>query len=85
MSDSNPELTKVTSKGQITIPSKIRKKYEINKGDQLVVIPVDNGLILKKIDIPSIEEFKKRIEQRNQEIGLDEIEELVHKKRGLNE
>jgi len=40
-------ITKMSSKGQIVIPSEIRK--DIREGEKLIVIKKDKQLILKKI------------------------------------
>ena len=41
-------ITKVSSKGQIVIPSNMRK--DISVGDQFLIIKEDNKFILKKIN-----------------------------------
>ena len=43
------EFTKTSSKGQIVIPSKIRKKLNIGSGSLLAVTAQDNLIILKKV------------------------------------
>jgi len=40
--------SKVTSKGQITIPQDIREKYGIKPGDTVYFLEEDGKLILKK-------------------------------------
>ena len=40
-------LTKMSSKGQIVIPSELREN--IKEGDQLIIIKNDHQLILKKV------------------------------------
>ena len=47
----DPVLTgssKVTSKGQITIPQDIRNKYKITPGDMVYFLEEDGKLILRK-------------------------------------
>ncbi|WP_252699703.1 AbrB/MazE/SpoVT family DNA-binding domain-containing protein [Natronosalvus vescus] len=83
----DPEVTTVTSKGQITIPSRLREQFGLEKGTKLMVVPTEYGLVLKKIDLPSVEEFQKRVEQRekNVELSMDEVSRLVHDARGADE
>ena len=38
---------KVFSKGQVVIPVMLRKKYNIDIGDSIQVIPAENGILLK--------------------------------------
>ncbi|WGI16859.1 AbrB/MazE/SpoVT family DNA-binding domain-containing protein [Methanonatronarchaeum sp. AMET-Sl] len=70
------DMITVTSKGQISIPSKIRKKYEIEKGDKLFLATKDDTLILKKIDKEvlekSIDEILKLIQEKSKKEGLKE-------------
>lgn len=76
-----PEIATVTSKGQITIPSSLRERYEIGEGDRLLAVPTEHGIVLKKIELPSVEEFRERVEEREVDMDMDEINELVHEGR----
>ncbi len=44
-----PDTTVVTTKGQIVIPSRIRKKYDIKKGTKLYVEERGEYIVLKPI------------------------------------
>jgi len=87
MSTDDPEITTVTSKGQITIPSRLRKQFGLEKGTKLMVVPTDYGLVLKKLELPSVEEFQQRVEERAEtvDLSMDEINELVHEARDSDE
>lgn len=76
-----PEIATVTSKGQITIPSSLRERYEIDEGDRLLAVPTEHGIVLKKIELPSVGEFRERVEGREKTLRMDEINELVHESR----
>jgi antitoxin PrlF len=80
MSSDTPELTTVTSKGQITIPSQLRQEFGLEQGTKLMVVPTDYGLLLKKVELPSVEEFQQRVEERADEgaLSIDDVAELVH-------
>lgn len=86
MTSDDPEVTTVTSKGQITIPSRFREQFGLENGTKLMVVPTEYGLVLKKLDLPSVEEFQQRVEERADEIDLplEEIDELVHEARESN-
>ena len=45
-----PELAKVSSKGQIVIPTDIRKKLGVKKGSILAVTAKKDMIVLKKLD-----------------------------------
>jgi AbrB family looped-hinge helix DNA binding protein len=87
MSTDDPEVTTVTSKGQITIPSQLRKQFGLEQGTKLMVVPTDYGLVLKKLELPSVEEFQQRVEERAEtvDLSMDEVNELVHDARGAYE
>ena len=87
MSTDDPEVTTVTSKGQITIPSQLREQFGLEQGTKLMVVPTDYGLVLKKLELPSVEEFQQRVEERAEtvDLSIDEVNELVHTARGVDE
>ena len=87
MAPDEPEVATVTSKGQITIPSELRDQFGLEQGTKLMVVPTDYGLVLKKLELPSVEEFQDRVERRanEREISMAEIDELVHAARSDDE
>lgn len=52
MTEEAMEIVTVSSKGQVTLPSKLRKKMKIAKGEQLVVVKEDN--VIKLVRIPRL-------------------------------
>ena len=42
------ESTRVTEKGQATIPKELREKYDLDPGDEVVWIDTDEGIVVKK-------------------------------------
>ena len=42
------ESTKVTEKGQATIPKELREKYDLGPGDEVVWMDTDEGIVVKK-------------------------------------
>lgn len=42
------ESTRVTEKGQATIPKDLREKYGLEPGDEVVWIDTDDGIVVKK-------------------------------------
>ena len=51
------ETTKMTSKGQIVIPEKIRARLGLKAGDKFLVIGDRDVVILKTLTSPSLSEF----------------------------
>lgn len=79
--EEKPDVITITAKGQVTIPSRLRKRYELEEGDQLMVVPIEDGLMLKKIELPSVEEFRERVASREVDLSLEDIAGLVREHR----
>ena len=68
------ELTRISEKGQIVIPSSLRKEMEIKKADQFMVFGESGTVILKKIETPAIkktfDEIAKPLRDAAKQAGL---------------
>lgn len=53
----------VGTKGQIVIPKNVRKEFDINKGDKLLVITDNNHCSIGLIKLDNFREFAKNILQ----------------------
>ena len=42
------QSTRVTEKGQATIPKELREKYNLEPGDEVVWVDSDEGIVVKK-------------------------------------
>jgi AbrB family looped-hinge helix DNA binding protein len=40
--------TRITEKGQTTIPKELREKYDLEPGDEVVWMDTDEGIVVKK-------------------------------------
>jgi len=83
----NIATTKMSSKGQVVIPERIRKSLKLKTGAQFIVVGHDNVVILKIITPPAIEEFDELITKARKtakQAGLKKIDikEAVMKVRG---
>ncbi len=56
------EITKISSKGQIVIPLKIRNQLGIEEGSVIAIDTTDKMVILKKIDVDLVKQFKEGLE-----------------------
>jgi hypothetical protein len=52
-----------------------------------MVIPTEYGLVLKKLELPSVEEFQQRVEERAEtvDLSMEDVTKLVHEARGTDE
>lgn len=55
------EITKISSKGQIVIPLKIRSELGIDEGSVVAVEKMNNFVVLKKIDVDLVKQFKSSL------------------------
>ena len=80
--------TRMSSKGQVVIPEKIRDRLGLKAGTQFVVVGNRDVVILKAISAPSVKEFNDLIGQARQQArraGLrkSDVEAAVARVRGL--
>ncbi|MBI2576432.1 AbrB/MazE/SpoVT family DNA-binding domain-containing protein [Candidatus Woesearchaeota archaeon] len=68
------ELTRISEKGQVVIPSSLRNEMGIRKSDQFMVFGGDGTVILKKIEKQSIkktfDEMAKPLREAARQSGL---------------
>jgi hypothetical protein len=52
-----------------------------------MVVPTEYGLVLKKVDLPSVEEFQRRVEERAEtvDVSAEDVTRLVHEARSDDE
>lgn len=76
---------KVSEKGQISIPTSIRKKIGIKKGDELILLQKNNKILLEKVKTVSKkmkEDFKdllKLSEKSLQKVWDNEQDQIWNK------
>lgn len=56
------EITKISSKGQVVIPIRIRNQLNIDEGSVLAVDTTNDMVILKRIDVDLVGQFKNSLE-----------------------
>lgn len=68
------KIIKMSEKGQLVVPKEIREKENFQASDRFVAIPVENGIIFKKIELDVKEEFEKlqrEVKERFAEKGVE--------------
>ena len=58
------DITKMSSKGQVVIPMRIRQELKLEEGERLVVERLNKLVVLKKL---SVGELKKEFERLTEE------------------
>ena len=74
----------VQEKGQVTIPRKIRNKLNLKRGDLVLFVETESGVMLKPASIMPTDELRaevsavvRSIRERFADYSADEIESLV--------
>jgi len=57
------DVLSVSSKGQIVLPMDIRKKLDIEAGAKLAAYAIGDMIMLKPIDIPTEQDFRKSLDE----------------------
>ncbi len=74
--------TKLSSKGQIIIPKYIRKAYQWEIGQELIVIDVGDGILLKPktpFATTEIDDVASCLKYSGQTITIDAMEDAIKK------
>jgi len=64
------EIVKVTSKGQLTIPARIRGESGIDEGSHIYMKSLGNMVIMKKVDDLTLDEISALLEAIASEKGM---------------
>ena len=63
----------VTSKGQITIPKDLRKKYKLEEGARVLLIPSKEGIVLKH----RVVELRRMRGMMKKEVNLQKASKFI--------
>ncbi len=80
------EVTSMSSRGQVVIPLDIREELGLREGEKFIVMGEDDTVILKKIKIPSFENFDRLIKKtrefaKSRGINEKDVEEAIKRAR----
>ena len=77
------EIVKMSAKGQLVVPEQIRKDEDFKAGDWFVPLPMNEGVLFKRIKIPDVKKdfakIAKEIEAkfRKQKVTPVNVKEAV--------
>jgi len=76
---------RIQEKGQVTIPYRIRKKLNLKRGDLVIFVETDSGVMVKPASVIAADErhadvkaIVHSIRERFKDYPADEIETLVN-------
>ena len=70
------DISRVTSKGQITIPMEIRKKLNLKTGDKVVFIEDGDKIIFANSSMIALREFQEAMKGEAEKAGIKSEEDL---------
>ena len=81
------EMGKISSRGQVAIPSDIREKMGLEEGTKVLFLLENDTLLIKKITQRSFAEITKPLKEAAKKSGLreEDVPKLVHRFRGIKE
>jgi len=77
------ELGRISSRGQIAIPSQIRNEMGLEEGTKVLFVLADDTLLIKKVSTKTFAEITKPLKEAAKKAGLKESEvvDIVHRAR----
>lgn len=86
---SETDLVKVSPRGQVVIPKDLRDLLGLKGGDRLLARADGDVIMLKKVEIPELQEGWERIFRQSEKlakekgIGEVDVERIIHSRRGV--
>lgn len=71
------EIAKITSKGQVTIPIDIRRRYGLQEGNKVVFVEEGDKVYLLNSTLNALREAQKAFEGSAEEAGLFCEEDVI--------
>ncbi len=85
------ELTRLSERGQIVIPTELRKSMNLKEGERFIIMGVGDTIVLRKLEL-SQERLRlknlirdSREKARNRGFSEEEVAKLIRDTRKLNE
>ena len=75
------EMGKISSRGQIAIPTDIRNKLGLKEGEKVMFFAENDTLLMKKVTSQTFAQITKPLREAAKKTGLKEkdVPDLVHK------
>ncbi len=72
-----PYQAKITSKGQISIPKELRERFQLRVGEEVLLIPQEEGIVLK----PGLNPMRRLRGVLREELDVKKASEFIRKTR----
>ncbi|MBS1263326.1 MAG: hypothetical protein MAG715_00502 [Methanonatronarchaeales archaeon] len=76
-----PWVTRMGPEGAIRIPEEVRIFEGFEEGDQVLVVPTGDGILVRTLELPTVGEYAEWVERRAEELGVSpkEVEDVIHR------
>lgn len=68
------EVSRISSKGQVTVPKTIRQKLKLDEGDRVAFIEDNGRIVITKASILALRELQKKIGDEAEKQGITEYD-----------
>lgn len=75
------DMGKVSSRGQIAIPSDIRSQMGLREGEKVLFMLQDDTLLMKRVTAQTFESITRPLKEAKKKIKEEDVSELVHQLR----
>ena len=75
------EMGKISSRGQIAIPSEIRSRLALAEGSKVLFIVEDDTLLMRKVSAETFADITRPLRRAKKKIKESEVDTVVHKLR----
>ncbi|MBE3557581.1 MAG: AbrB/MazE/SpoVT family DNA-binding domain-containing protein [Firmicutes bacterium] len=66
------ELSRISAKGQVTVPKSIREQLHLHEGDRVVFVVEDGKVVLMKASVTAMRDLQQEAEKAAKEEGVTE-------------
>ena len=79
------DIGSISSRGQIAIPSDIRRALGLKEGSKVLFILEDDVVMMRKVTAESFADITKPLRQAGKNIKEENVVDLVHKTRATKQ
>ncbi|MBN1386659.1 AbrB/MazE/SpoVT family DNA-binding domain-containing protein [Candidatus Woesearchaeota archaeon] len=72
------DIGKVSSRGQIAIPTDMRNRLNLQEGARVLFILTDSTLLIKKVTSETFSQITEPLRQKRKKINEGDVNRLVH-------
>jgi len=71
------ELAKITTRGQLTLPTSIRRKLNVSDGSKVVFIEENGRIIIENAGMLALREAQEAMQGEAERLGLKDDQDVV--------